>query len=458
MAQRYIYDSLYGPIFIDDPVIWNIIISPELQRLREVRLCNINSLCLPGGANINRFEHAIGTYRLACETLSHWPALNPIYDEERRNFLIAALLHDVVSSAFGHSLEYIESKEGFDHEEAFRYVIAGIDNDEYNYEIATIEPIFFGLPRSLIRIIKQTDIEQISNYIMGKGKFGTVLNNTMDLDNIDNVYRMAYHIGLIHSGEVPLTIAGSLWVDRGQLRIKKDAIKFVDDWYALRRRLYQFLLLNPEEFSAKCMLTDAIEYSKRTLIHPFNWYDVDFELVQKLYNTYMSKNKYDTINISYSFEISQIISRLMTGNLYGCLAIYSTETIEIHNKIMDFAQKLCLEEAINNHFIGFKEQLGIPSRFDYSQVALHSIYDVNKTQRQIKIITEDDNEIVIGDNLQRVLLGVFFKNINLNIISLDNVPQSTLEKIREEIRLLLIEILNDDSISSIELHGEINEC
>jgi HD superfamily phosphohydrolase len=60
----YIFDALYGKIEFA-PSINRCMMSPEVQRLREVRLCNINSLCITGSANTNRFEHSVGTAYLA---------------------------------------------------------------------------------------------------------------------------------------------------------------------------------------------------------------------------------------------------------------------------------------------------------------------------------------------------------------------------------------------------------
>ena len=53
----YIYDCLYGKIEFDD-IIYKCMLKPEMQRLREVRLGNINSLLLTGSANCNREEHS----------------------------------------------------------------------------------------------------------------------------------------------------------------------------------------------------------------------------------------------------------------------------------------------------------------------------------------------------------------------------------------------------------------
>ena len=142
--KRYIYDALYGAIdLVFDPVIWKAISTPELQRLREVRLCNINSLCLTGGANVNRFEHSIGTCYLAQECLKAWPLFNPLSKTEEKLFLLAALLHDSANAAFGHSLEYIESSSGFNPERDFAHALQGTDSSGYKYRLATLEPIFF---------------------------------------------------------------------------------------------------------------------------------------------------------------------------------------------------------------------------------------------------------------------------------------------------------------------------
>lgn len=43
--NKYIYDSLYGVIYLPE-YVWKVIFTPEVQRLRELRLCNINSLCM----------------------------------------------------------------------------------------------------------------------------------------------------------------------------------------------------------------------------------------------------------------------------------------------------------------------------------------------------------------------------------------------------------------------------
>jgi len=442
--KRYIYDPLYGIINDLPRFVWDVIPCPELQRLREVRLCNINSFCLPGGANINRYEHAVGTCYLAQECLNSWPLLSPIDTKEKERFLLAALLHDVVSAAFGHSVEYIESKEGFDHERAFKYIILGEKKGSYRYKYATLEPIFFGMPRALASKLADEDIEAIGEIVAGNGRFGPLINSTMDLDNIDNVFRLAYHIGLVKSGEVPLKLARSLYTGQpttdkyGKLILRKEAIPLVEEWHKVRKELYSLLLLNPEEFSAKCMLNEAIEIAKEKAYLPFNWYDVDHELLEKLSNI--------------CSESRNIISRLMVGDLYGCMGIFSTTRTDKYESISDISTRKKLElnliEMIQSRF---------DPRFKDAMIAIHPILDVNKTERRVCIQTDDGTVVQIGKSSNQLLIGVFFKNVYLNTYTISDIPYGIKNEMCRKISAYLSDVLGDPNLRQLKLYGEIQK-
>jgi len=435
--KTYIYDPLYGICYLPE-FVWDVIPSAELQRLREVRLCNINSFCLTGGANVNRYEHAVGTCKLAQECLESWPLLNPVSLQERQHFLLAALLHDIASAAFGHSVEYIESQAGFDHEEAFSHVVLGQAGGPYLYKSITLEPIFFGMPRSISTKIPMEDLKAIGEIIAGKGRFGPLMNSTMDLDNIDNVFRLAYHIGIVRSAETPLRLAKSLWTEDGELVLKTESISLVEDWHRVRKRLYQFLLLNPEEFSAKCMLTEAIEIAKSKEAHAFNWHDVDFELFQQLSRV--------------SSETSSIVSRLMRGDLYGSIGIFSTQNTKIQRVLLDRGQRLTLEEKLSSAI-----RSKFPSRFKSAMIALHIIVDINKTERQVQIRRDDGKAVSIGNRSNQLLIGTFFKNAGLNMYDISNIPESTISNVRQEIMAVLSDALGDRELKEVKLYGEATE-
>jgi hypothetical protein len=439
--KRYIYDPLYGVVYLK-PYIWEIIPSPELQRLREVRLCNTNSLCLTG-ANINRYEHSIGTYHLAQECLNSKPPLNIVTAEEERQFLLAALLHDIASAAFGHSVEYIESKDGFDHERSFEYALLREEKEGYPYKQASTEPIFFGMFREIISKISENDIKTIGKIIRGETRFGILISGSMDLDNIDNVFRLAYHVGLIKSGETPIKLARSLWMNEGKLLIKKEAIPLVKEWYEVRKKLYELLLLNPEEFSIKCMLTEAIQISKENEDNPFRWYFTDYELLQHLSKVTQRLSK-------VTHETSEIIPRLMKGDLYGCLAIFSSEKIDQNKDFLGADSHQRLEKELSERI----QKLGL-SPFKSALIGLHLIVDVNKTQRQITVQTDEGETVEIGASSKQLLIGVFFKNKNLDIYGLENISEEVLKQARDIAFTHISNVLEDKNLINVQLYNEI---
>lgn len=280
------------------------------------------------------------------------------------------------------------------------------------------------------------DLKAINEIVSGKGKFGPLINSTMDLDNIDNVFRLAYHIGIVKSGEVPLKLAKSLYTENGKLKVRTDALPFIKEWYKVRKKLYSLLLLNPEEFSAKCMLTEAIELAKIKDIHPFNWYNVDYEIIKKLYKC--------------SSDIAIIISRLMKGDLYGCVGIFSTGNTDKYNNFINTSKRREFENDLTKLI-----RLNFPSRYKSTMVSLHVIVDVNKTERQVLIQTDDNRMGQIGTPSNRLLIGVFFKNKDLNMYKIPD--NNTIRKMRQEISKFLSNILEDQNLQEVELYKEIKE-
>ena len=389
--ERYVFDVLYGGISLP-AYVWEVLPSPELQRLREIRLCNINSLCLTGGANINRYEHALGTSHLAYQCLKTWPR-NPSLTVERR-FVLAALLHDIGSSAFGHSVQYIIHRAGFEHESVGHLMSAVDSSTEFSYQKVSLESVFFGMPKHLHLLLDASDRQVIAEIISGGGEYGPLISSAMDLDNIDNVFRLAYHIGLSRDTETPLQLARAMRVESGEVVTKREAIPLVFRWWRVRKCLYEFLLRNPDEFSAKCMLEQAVAEGAGD--QQFRWHHVDFELLERI--------------ATISADLKILASRLMVGELYGCLGIYNAADISGHDRLAPGEERRGLEERISR---GLRES-GI-ARLGNAVVRIHTIYDVEKTERQISIKTEDGERVAVGTSTRRLLIGVFLENKHLSM-------------------------------------------
>lgn len=473
--------------------------SPEVQRLREVRLCNINSLCITGSSNINRFEHSIGTAYLASINIESLGQKHlGLGKKEKEIFIIAALLHDVANGPFGHSYEYIMEKKGFVPEQGLEDVFTDVVSvgTGAHKNSSPFETIFFGKLRALTSILSSEQKVEITQIIAGKHPLSKLISNAIDLDNIDNVFRMAYHMGIGFRREAPRKLAEMMSIKDGTVVFEEDAKVYLEEWYSVRQRVYKFLLLNPQEFAGKYMLTEAMDilfecisqnkaqgrdikwnYTDYELMEELNglkevWLkrktllfeNIDTEIVAKIVDTesdeeqrYLLKRYLESLtilvpikekgktgethkilldeNFSYyiegnstiaitnrnmSFEIngrklykvvnnrynpSQIVSRLMTGDLYYCLTILETDDIEKYRTFLEYAKRIAIEDELASKIRTTKE-------FSRLSIGVHPILDVNKTERQLKIMFKGiSNPVIIGDIASRkLLIGVFIKN------------------------------------------------
>lgn len=474
-------------------------LSPEVQRLREVRLCNINSLCITGSSNTNRFEHSVGTAYLAALNInSNLQKHLKLSKKEKEIFIIAALLHDVANGPFGHSYEYIMKKKGFVPEQGLGDVftdVASLGKGAHK-NISPFETIFFGKLRALTSILNTEQKEVISQIIAGNHPLSKLISDSIDLDNIDNVFRMAYHMGLNFRKEAPVKLAESMFIENNCIVFLQEVNTYLEEWYSVREKVYKFLLLNPQEFAGKYMLTEAMDilfecisqgkaegrdikwnYTDYQLMEELNqlketWLkrktllleNIDTGVVNKIRETepedsqrLLLKDYLESLilsvpikekgktgqsnkialspNFSYKFEengavtienrnmtfeisesklykvvnirynSSQIISRLMTGDLYQCLMILETQDISKYGTFLEYSKRIAIEDELEARIRTSKD-------FSRLNIGLHPILDVNKTERQLKVTFKGVNApVVIGKMAsKKLLIGVFIKN------------------------------------------------
>ena len=503
--SRYVLDALYGIVHLPK-YIWEVLFIPEMQRLRELRLNNINSLYFTGGANINRYEHSLGTCYLALQCIE--ANLDSLDEKDKMLITLAALFHDLYNAAFGHSVEYIEE---FSPENLFPYKVTGREYSSFKYKHTDFEPIYFGMCEEISSVLvgrlglSVDDIERIAQYINGNGEYGPLISGSMDLDNIDNIFRMSYHMGLLNDTQKAVRIARSVWAKGGELHIKDHAVPLVYDWIRYRERLYRYLLLNPDEFAAKCMLTEAIERSNEGKRKAYAWYDTDFQLLEKLLRS--------------SSDVSNIVSRMMKGCVYGCFGIYRTSKTEKLGELSDRLVKMRIEHEINELFKP-EASVSIPDFTEHEQglirgiqgirydrdkgvlrmtyrankdaidrlarsklkrhkssiqrmylaiqdrtsryrlkspsFGIHVISDINKTKRKVILRTSEGMQI-IGRSSDCLYIGVFIRNTEFANFNTENnavLASDAVHNVKHEIKRYLMEYLDDQGLEDLKLYSE----
>lgn len=87
-------DKVYGSVTIDEPILWKVMESGAMERLKGVLQHGITGL-IGITAPVSRFEHSVGAMLLVRR-------LGASLAEQ-----IAALLHDVSHTAFSHVIDYV---------------------------------------------------------------------------------------------------------------------------------------------------------------------------------------------------------------------------------------------------------------------------------------------------------------------------------------------------------------
>ncbi|HVH39082.1 MAG TPA: HD domain-containing protein [Gemmatimonadaceae bacterium] len=185
-------DPLWNNIRIEGPFL-RLLDTKAFQRLRYVRQLGLAHMVYPGATH-SRFEHALGAYHLARETVrvlegasdtSHSPAgaRRDFPVEDREIVIAAALLHDIGHYPFSHSLEEL----GVPHHED---VAAPLLREG---EIGTILRAEFAhdAPERILALVRGRSDSPLQGLISG----------SIDLDKIDYLKRDAMMCGVAY-GEI----------------------------------------------------------------------------------------------------------------------------------------------------------------------------------------------------------------------------------------------------------------
>lgn len=401
-----IYDSLYGKISFDELIpgkkkklfskreLMRIINSVELQRLRFIRLSNINSLFLYSSSNVTRFEHSIGTAYLATLLGNNLD----VSERDKCHLFFAALLHDVASPPFGHSVEYIfqNLEPSYSHEENIKKIL--MDSTDSEDGIFGRHTQIWGEEVSIAESINKIKVKnenldalEVAKIISGNHHLSALINSKdIDLDNIDNIYRLISQMGFpIDRKDIIDTVLGFKY--RGKRRLfDANRIELLQKWLENRNLLYNIFMFNPYDFAAKTMIMYATQLGiKSNVINGRNdWAITDDELLDKLSQS--------------NPELGTIIHKFKKSDFFFIEGLFLTSDDNTISKFLDYETKNKIEKDISGHL--------------NKEIVINFIYDKGKLSREIVIpiidemsISKEEKEYKIGNQSKSMLIGIFSK-------------------------------------------------
>lgn len=287
-APMQVRDGVYGQFTIPGYLV-RLVLTPEVYRLSQIRLVNTPSPSLPALGDIRRFSHTLGVLHL-----SRLARRIEFSEEEWMALEASVLLHDIGSAPFGHLLEYHLSEHtpaGWNHEAMIANVLASVHAPENSaHQIYANRAVRVRKDARLSGI----NLDLVDEIVSSRHPLSKLVFGSVDLDNLDNVARMGWAIGLAGGAEAASGLARRLRVTRaGDLSLDEEpGRELIRAWLKIRRAVYEALLFDLVAVSLQAVLSEAIGVLvERQIIEANDWSLTDEQLLQRLLNAPETKRR-----------------------------------------------------------------------------------------------------------------------------------------------------------------------
>lgn len=235
--RKFINDPVHGFITINDPLIFEIISHPWVQRLRRINQMAMSYLVYPGAVH-SRWHHALGAYHLMGSALYELKQKGVVISEEEEQAAkIAILLHDVGHGPFSHALESILVKD-LEHE-AISLMIMQALNEQFNGKLQMAIDVFKGTYHK--KFLHQ------------------LISGQLDVDRMDYLTRDSFFSGVIEGSIGCDRILKMLTVHEGALMVEEKGIYSIENFLVARRLMYWQVYQHKTVLSAEMTLVKILE-------------------------------------------------------------------------------------------------------------------------------------------------------------------------------------------------------
>lgn len=242
-------DPLYGNIPVEYKLIWDLIDTREVQRLRRIRQLSGVSMVFHT-AEHSRFGHSLGTYYTAYRMCNEVTDLKEILSEyEKVVFLSAALLHDIGHGPYSHAFEHVF---GLKHE--------GISCDMIESKETEINQVLSKYPNLA---------SDISGIIRHDGKFPLIeslISSQLDVDRLDYLNRDAHFTGATYGVVDVDRLMRIMKVVNGQVCYNDKGVHAIENYLMSRYHMYWQIYYHPVSRSYEIILESIYQRIKDLIL------------------------------------------------------------------------------------------------------------------------------------------------------------------------------------------------
>ncbi|XP_021866599.1 uncharacterized protein [Spinacia oleracea] len=259
-SSKHIHDNLHGNIYLE-PLFLKFVDTQQFQRLRDLKQLGAAHMVFPGAVH-SRFEHSLGVYWLASQTVHvlrnrHRMELD-IDNFDMTTVKLAGLLHDVGHGPFSHLFEseflprVLDGSKWCHEEMSVKMIDHIVDEHHVDIDSAIIKRVKeMILASSESALPKSTKEKQFLFDIVANGR------NGVDVDKFDYIVRDSRACGLGCNFEFNRLME--------QMRVLDDEICYpakdyltVYKLFSARADLYRTVYTHPKVKAVELMIADAL--------------------------------------------------------------------------------------------------------------------------------------------------------------------------------------------------------
>jgi uncharacterized protein len=219
-------------------------------------------------------------------------------------------------------------------------------------------------------------LSRIMETINGQGPIGPCVAGPIDLDNLDNVVRIAFHMGLRPDVSLPLRIARAICSVSSdhKLVFEDPVVPLIREWIRVREMVYENLMPSRIDFCGKVMLLFSTVCALRSgVLTPSRaWMLTDADFISSL------------IRCEHS-DVRETVGRWLLGDTWDVSELmWMRGEVPRYCELLEFAEEL--SDLVDRRCFAYRIK--------------------DKRKRKIEAVLASGENIVVGDSTDAWLLGV----------------------------------------------------
>ena len=221
LEEKVFRDPVYGYVHVFDKLIWDLVQTKEVQRLRRIKQLG-GTYMVFHTAEHSRFSHSLGVYEMARKIIRALMYCGTVLEEEERLLVLsAALLHDLGHGPFSHSFESVFNVR---HELFTERII--MEDTEVNQVLESYQKGF------------ATKVRDVINKTYENPLVINIISSQLDADRLDYLLRDAYFTGAPY-GEIDVErILRTMRVVNNKMVYKVSGMHAIEDYLMSRYQMY----------------------------------------------------------------------------------------------------------------------------------------------------------------------------------------------------------------------------